>query len=136
MLLPLPLARTRALSLEYHLALATTAAGHGNADSMICLLKAVYTAFYLRNDTAESADDLPFQHAEGALERCIARTERGETWTMLGRDKAAIERILVLHDEQLATLPTHRYLAALEKLNRFALDRLNSPIPPLPVTER
>ncbi|WP_241021565.1 hypothetical protein [Burkholderia sp. Ac-20353] len=136
MLLPLPLARTRALSLEHHLALATTAAGHGNADSMICLLKAVYTAFYLRNDTAERGDDLPFQHAEAALERCIARTERGETWIMLDRDKAAIEHILVLHDEQLVTVPTHRYLTALEKLNRFALDRLNSPIPPLPVADR
>ncbi|WP_244104831.1 hypothetical protein [Burkholderia sp. Bp9031] len=136
MLLPLPLARTRALSLEHHLALATTAAGHGNADSMICLLKADYTVFYLRNDMAERADDLPFQHAEAALERCIARTERGETWIRLDQDKAAIERFLVLHDEQLATVPTHRYLTAIEKLNRFALDRLNSPISPLPVTER
>ncbi|KVC15869.1 hypothetical protein WI69_20190 [Burkholderia diffusa] len=135
MLLPLPLARTRALSLEHHLALATTAAGHGNADSMICLLKAVYTTFYLRDQTPSGVDNRSFQLAEAALERCIACAERGETWSMLDTDKAAIGRILVLHDEQLATEPTHRYLTALDKLNRFALDGLKSPIPPSPETE-
>ncbi|KVK98257.1 hypothetical protein [Burkholderia cepacia] len=131
MLLPLPLARTRALSLEHHLALATIAKGHANVDLMVCLLKAVYTAFYLRKETPASADDVEFQRAEAALERCIARAERGETWVMLDRDKAVIERILVLHDEQLASIPTHRYLTALDKLNRFAVEGLQSPIPPL-----
>ncbi|WP_244137101.1 hypothetical protein [Burkholderia pyrrocinia] len=51
---------------------------------------------------------------------------------MLDRDKTAIERILVRHDEQLATVPTHRYLTALDKVNRFAVEGLQSPIPPLP----
>ncbi|MFA8356947.1 hypothetical protein ACEPT7_03500 [Burkholderia ubonensis] len=131
MLLPLPLARTRALSLEHHLALATIAKGHANVDLMVCLLKAVYTAFYLRNETPATADDAEFQRAEAALARCIARAERGETWVMLDRDKAVIERILVLHDEQLASIPTHRYLTALDKLNRFVAEGLQSPIPPL-----
>lgn len=130
MLLPLPLARTRALSLEHHLALATVAKGHANVDLMVCLLKAVYTAFYLRNETPATADNAEFQRAEAALARCIARAERGETWGMLDRDKAVIERILVLHDEQLASIPTHRYLTALDKLNRFAVEGLQSPIPP------
>ncbi|WP_306453769.1 MULTISPECIES: hypothetical protein [unclassified Burkholderia] len=131
MLLPLPLARTRALSLEHHLALATIAKGHTNVDLMVCLLKAVYTAFYLRNETPATADDAEFQRAEAALARCIARAEHGETWVMLDRDKAVIERILLLHDEQLASIPTHRYLTALDKLNRFAVEGLQSPIPPL-----
>ncbi|CAJ3199813.1 Uncharacterised protein [Burkholderia pseudomallei] len=102
---------------------------------MICLLKAVYTTFYLRDQTPSGVDNRSFQLAEAALERCIACAERGETWSMLDTDKAAIGRILVLHDEQLATEPTHRYLTALDKLNRFALDGLKSPIPPSPETE-
>lgn len=132
MLLPLPHARTRALSLEHHLALATIARGHANVDLMVCLLKAVYTAFYLRGESPVGADDPEFQRAEAALSQCIARAERGETWAMLDRDKAAVERILVLHDEQLAAVPTHRYLTALDKLSRFAVEGMQSPIPPLP----
>ncbi len=132
MLLPLPLARTRALSLGHHLALATIARGHANVDLMVCLLKAVYTAFYLRDESPLGADAPEFQRAEAALSRCIARAERGETWAMLDRDKTAIERILVLHDEQLGAVPTHRYLTALDKLSRFAVEGMQSPIPPLP----
>lgn len=131
MLLPLPHARTRALSLEHHLALATIASGHANVDLMVCLLKAVYTAFYLRDEGLANADDSEFQRAEAALERCIARAERGETWAMLDRDKAAVEHILVLHDEQLAAVPTHRYLTALDRLSRFAMEGMQSPIPPV-----
>lgn len=133
MLLPLPYARVRALSLEHHLALATIARGHANVDLMVCLLKAVYTAFYLRDEAPACANDSEFQRAEAALERCIARAEHGETWVMLDRDKAAVERILILHDEQLAAVPTHCYLTALDKLNRFAVEGLQSPIPPLAV---
>lgn len=132
MLLPLPHARTRALSLEHHLALATIARGHANVDLMVCLLKAVYTAFYLRDESPADADDPEFQRAEAALSRCIARAERGETWAMLDRDKADVERILVLHDEQLVAVPTHRYLTALDKLSRFAVEGMQSPISPLP----
>ncbi|RQY93808.1 hypothetical protein DF016_10720 [Burkholderia stagnalis] len=131
MLLPLPAAKTRALSLEHHLALAAIARGHGNLDLMVCLLKAVYTAFYLRDETAAGADDGSFRHAEAALSRCIGRAERGDTWVMLDRDKTAIERILVLHDEQLECVPTHRYLRAVDLLHRFAQGEVASPIPRL-----
>ncbi|WP_175817959.1 hypothetical protein [Burkholderia diffusa] len=136
MLLPMPVARTRALSLEHHLALVTIAQGRGNIDLVVCLLKAVYMAFYLHGGTPADADNRAIQRAEAALERCTGSAERGETWTMFDADKAAIERVLLLHDEQLATTPTHRYLDALDKLNRFALEGLKSPIPPVPQAER
>ncbi|WP_053293371.1 hypothetical protein [Burkholderia pseudomallei] len=136
LLLPMPLARTRALSLEHHLALAATAQGHGNVDLMVCLLKAVYMAFYLHSESPAETDVRAIRRAEAALERCMARAERGETWGMLDVDKSTIERVLLLHDEQLATTPTHRYLEALDKLNRFALEGLKSPIPTEPQSER
>ncbi|WP_321896989.1 hypothetical protein [Burkholderia cepacia] len=131
MLLPLPLTRIQAISLEHHLALAAIARGHGNVDLMVCLLKAVYTAWYLRAELPDDADSLPFQSAEAALERCIARAERGEAWDLLDTDKTAIEAVLVLHDRQLAIVPAHRFLTALDMLNRFAVQGLKSPIPPL-----
>jgi hypothetical protein len=127
MLLPLPSVRTQALSLEHHLALATVATGYSNADMVARLLKAFYMAFYLR-DEALLSDDRVFHHAQAALERCIGRTGQGEIGAMPDEDKAAIGRILLLHDAQLATTPSHRYLAALEKLNRLALMGLKSPI--------
>ncbi|WP_080970830.1 hypothetical protein [Burkholderia cepacia] len=131
LLLPLPLSQTRALSLEHHLALATIGRGYGNVDLLLCLLKAVYVAFYLRDETPEGESDRPFQLAEAALERCIARAEQGEKWIMLDKDKVVIERVLLLHDEQLAATPAHRYIDALNKLHRFAIEGLTSPIPAL-----
>lgn len=131
MLLPLPLARTQSISLEHHLALEAIVGGHGNVDLLVCLLKAVYTAWYLRAEMPAGTDHRPFQHAEAALERCIARAERGEAWEMSGADKSAIEKILIRYDEQLVSVPAHRFLKALDMLNRFAVEGLKSPIPPL-----
>lgn len=128
MLLPLPVSRFRALSLEYHLALATIAKGHANLDLLLCLLKAIYMAYYLRNETPRHSDVLPFKQAEAAIGRCILRAENGKTYVILDREKAAIERILTLHDEQLATVPTHRYLMAVEWLHHFATKDTKSPI--------
>ncbi|WP_332452374.1 hypothetical protein [Burkholderia ubonensis] len=51
---------------------------------------------------------------------------------MLDAEKTAIERVLLLHDEQLATTPTHRYLDALDKLHRFAREGRASPISAIP----
>ncbi|KML57078.1 hypothetical protein VL15_15310 [Burkholderia cepacia] len=135
LLLPMSPTRVRALSLEHHLALATVACGRGNVDLMVCLLKAVYMTFYLRGETSVDVDMRAVQRAEAALERCTDRAERGETWIMLDTAKSAIERVLLLHDAQLATTPTHRYLDALDKLNRFACEGLASPIPAIPPVE-
>ncbi|HDR9757815.1 TPA: hypothetical protein QDC44_001937 [Burkholderia cepacia ATCC 25416] len=136
MLLPLPLAKTRALSLEHHVALATIAQGHGNVDLMACLLKAVYTAFYLREETLAGSDDGAFRSAEAVLAQCVSQAERGEAWGVSGQDKSTLERILLLHDEQLASVPRHRYFAAIEKLHHFALGGQLSPISPMPEPER
>ncbi|KVM16629.1 hypothetical protein WL05_28310 [Burkholderia ubonensis] len=52
MLLPLPVSKVRALSLENHLALAAMRSGSGNVDQMSCLLKVVYLAWFLLDDPA------------------------------------------------------------------------------------
>lgn len=47
-LLPLVAAKVRAISLENHLALATLRSGKGGSQQMLCLLKIVYLAYFLR----------------------------------------------------------------------------------------
>lgn len=47
MLLPLPLAKVRAMSLEHHLTLAALYNGRGNIDQINVLLKVVYLAYFM-----------------------------------------------------------------------------------------
>ncbi|WP_343669478.1 hypothetical protein [Paraburkholderia heleia] len=128
MLLPLPPARVRALSLENHLALATVRAGHGNLDQMCCLLCVVYLAFYLRGEMVDGDNVEPYRRAEAALESSITRMERQEPCLMRDQELAVVERLLVLHDRQLAGMPKHRYVLAWEQLQRFIASQQRSPI--------
>ncbi|EDT37599.1 hypothetical protein [Burkholderia ambifaria] len=131
MLLPLPAEKVRSLSLEHHLALAAIRSGHGDSDQISCLLKAVYLAFFMRDAGVSEAQIAQFRRAEQVLERCIERVERGERWWLLDTERGVLERVLVLHDEQLAAVPTHRYLAAWTQLRRFIVGAMRSPIPRL-----
>jgi hypothetical protein len=129
MLLPMSTERVRALSLEYHLALATVCAGRGDAEKVIHLFRTVYLAFLLRDDITSAADIKLYRNAEAALDACFERGERGGGWLLLDREKGAVERVLVMHDNQLAAVRKHRYLAAWERLQRFVVDAGHSPIP-------
>ncbi|MBS2132098.1 hypothetical protein KEX41_28335 (plasmid) [Burkholderia thailandensis] len=130
MLLPLPVAKSRALSLENHLALVAMRTGNGNVDQMSCLLKVVYLAWFMLDEPV--ADEPPlFHQAEAALERSTTRAEHREGWTLPDDDCQAIEQILVLHDRQLASLPSHRYMSAWARLTRFIASPNRSPLPEL-----
>ncbi|WP_082742172.1 hypothetical protein [Burkholderia sp. MSMB1078WGS] len=129
MLLPLSCAKVRALSLENHLALATARAGHGDFDQLCCLIRIVYLAYFMRGATASGADLELYRHAEAALNACIKRIEHDEPCLLLEREQVAVERVLVLHDEQLAAVPKFRYLEAWEQLQRFVASAKHSPIP-------
>lgn len=128
-LLPLSTEKIRALSLENHLALSVVRAGAGDFEQMSCLLRAVYLAYFMRNETTAGMDPDVYRHAEAVMDRCIARVERGETWTLESDEVASLERVLVLHDEQLAAVPLHRYQSAWERLQRFITSGQRSPIP-------
>ena len=130
-LLPLPTAKVRALSLENHMALAAVRAGHGGEEQISCLLRVVYLAFYMRSETGTGAELSVYRQAEAALDACIARAEQGAAWLLLDREQSTIEKILVVHDEQLAAVPMHRYCAAWERLQRFMTGQIRSPIPTL-----
>jgi len=128
MLLPLPVSKVRALSLENHLALVAMRTGSGNVDQMSCLLKVVYLSFFLVDDPAAEHIQV-LRDAEAALERSAARAERKEGWTLPENDCAAIEQVLVLHDHQLASLASHRYTSAWTRLTQFVASPKLSPLP-------
>ncbi|WP_258170729.1 hypothetical protein [Burkholderia cepacia] len=128
MLLPLPTEKVRALSLENHLALATVRGGHGDLDQVSCLVRVVYLAFYLRETTSAGANFDLYQRAEAALNACVTRAEQGERCLLLDHELATVERILVVHDEQLAAVPWHRYLDAWKQLQHYIVAGKRSPI--------
>ncbi|WP_232490703.1 hypothetical protein [Burkholderia ubonensis] len=128
MLLPLPVSKVRALSLENHLALAAMRTGSGNVDQMSCLLKVVYLAWFLLDDPATEHAQV-FRDAEAALERSSTRAQRREGWILPEDDCTAIEQILVLHDDQLAPLASHRYTSAWTSLTQFVASPKQSPLP-------
>jgi hypothetical protein len=129
MLLPLSNEKVRALSLENHMSLAVVRSGHGDFDQICCLLRAVYLAFYLRDvTTCETGIDL-YRQAEVALDACVARAEQGKEWSLPVEEVSVIARVLVVHDEQLIAVPSHRYLEAWDCLHRFVTGMVTSPIP-------
>ncbi|MBH9658976.1 hypothetical protein JAO05_28160 [Burkholderia pseudomallei] len=77
MLLPLPAEKVRALSLENYLALVTVAAGRGDSEQHVKLLRIVYLAFFLQYETTAGANVDLYRQAEAALDSCIERAERG-----------------------------------------------------------
>ncbi|KWN14708.1 hypothetical protein WT83_16600 [Burkholderia territorii] len=133
-LLPLPTEKVRALSLGHHMALATVRSDHGSDDQVLSLLRVIYLAFYLRYETVAGIDTNLYRQAEMALDACIVRAERGEKWLLLDREAAVIERVLVVHDAQLAAVPVYRYVLAWERLERLIVDTKQSRSP-IPVNE-
>ncbi|KWZ58676.1 hypothetical protein WK57_16280 [Burkholderia ubonensis] len=128
LLMPLPTEKVQALSLENHLALATVRGGRGDLDQLSCLIRVVYLACYLRDATSASAEVEPYRRAEAALNACITRVELAERCLLLDHELATVERILVIHDEQLAAIPWHRYLSAWERLQHYIVAGKRSPI--------
>ncbi|WP_072443934.1 MULTISPECIES: hypothetical protein [Burkholderia] len=123
-LLPLPTNQVRRLSLKYHLALAALCGGCGDVESIATLSSTLALAFHLRaHGEAE-----PYRCADTALTQCIARAERGGPWTLTDAERAALEALLLVHDEQLAAVPVHRYLEALEQVQRVSTPDFGLPV--------
>ncbi|MCA8095297.1 hypothetical protein LGM65_31240 [Burkholderia anthina] len=125
----MPLPKVHALSLENHLALATIRAGHGDFDQNCCLVRVVYFAYFMRNGTAAGKDVEPYHRAEAALDACVRRVGQDQPCLLLDHEQTMVERVLAVHDDRLAAVPKHHYLAAWDRLQRFVTSRACSPIP-------
>jgi len=127
-LLPLPAEQVRRLSLKHHLALAALCEGRGDVDAIVTLSNVLALAVCLTAD----GDVEPYRRADTALAQCIARAERGEPWTLTDPERTALEALALIHDEQLSAVPVHRYLDALEQVQRTDVRDVGLPIQPVP----
>ncbi|HEB3530053.1 TPA: hypothetical protein RZC51_001532 [Burkholderia cenocepacia] len=126
--LPLPAAKVRAISLENHLALEVVKAGAGGNDQMGCLLRVVYLAYHLSAGTATGEDVELYRQAEQALNACIGRAVQSRQWALQEDEQERVAQVLSLHDAQLATVLTHRYLRAWEQMRVFLKTGGDSPL--------
>lgn len=92
------------------------------------LQSALAVAFFLCEPPARGEALCLLQRADSALADWAARIEKSNTWTLDENERRAIEALLQLHDTQLATVPTHRYLAARERVQYHAAKGGPSPI--------
>jgi hypothetical protein len=129
MLLPLPVAKVRSMSLEHHLALAAMRTGNGNVDQMSCLLKAVYLAYFLREATRDHCGMQAFRASEAALECSAIRVQMGHKWMLPEEDQSELAGVLAVHDRQLLSVSAHQFSAARERLQRFLDSEARSPFP-------
>jgi hypothetical protein len=119
-LLPATLESVRSVSLRNHLALAALRAGDGNGHLLSDLIHVLYMAWYLREAGFGTADHALFHEAAEALERSAARATAADVWQVSPDDAASLERLLALHDQQLASTPVGVMLGAQRRLLRFA----------------
>ncbi|MBN3786127.1 hypothetical protein [Burkholderia sp. Ac-20353] len=125
-LLPLPADQVRRLSLKHHLALAVLRDGRGDLEAIGTLLNVLYLAYFLHG--ADDPDSACYRLAEAALDQCVARAERGASWTVTAGERAALEPLVLIHDGQLAAVPLHRYLDAWERVQCVTAPGGHSPI--------
>ncbi|WP_227792109.1 hypothetical protein [Burkholderia sp. BE17] len=102
----------RTLSLEGHVALSVLRSGQGDVVQIGRLAQIVYLSYFLRDVTAAGSDIEQFRVAEAIVEDCVTRALDGEQWVLKDEDFAAVERILLLYDAQLAAVPAYRFADA------------------------
>jgi hypothetical protein len=126
MLLPMSAALVRKVSLQNHMALVALRQGRGNIDLAGELLKIVFVAFYLTDPEHLPIYLEDFTQAETALRALIKEAASTGNWLLGETECGPIERILALHDRQLAATPTHRIEGAKQRLMR-ALEKDDFP---------
>ncbi|WP_325090303.1 hypothetical protein [Burkholderia contaminans] len=129
MLLPLPFAVVRSISLENHMSLAAMRSGHGTHDTMCALLRILYMLFYMLEGNGCDADLPRFLEVEAALDRSIHAAASGQDWQLDKESIPAIESMLLRFDEVVASVPAFRYQESWEKMAVFAKSASQSPLP-------
>ncbi|WP_176322296.1 hypothetical protein [Burkholderia vietnamiensis] len=100
------------LSLKHHLSLVALRQGKGTLETFVTLKNVLEVTHRL--EAHQDRDPHHSNRAELALAQCFSRVERGDPWMLSEEEAILMEPILLAHDDQLATLPTYRYLDVLE----------------------
>lgn len=97
-------------SLENHLSLAALRSGHAGVDVIARLVNAIGTArgLYATVHGRDAAAQLGFEQAWEALLGCATCTRTGTGRPPSEDDFAILERLVCLHDEQMAVTPVHQ----------------------------
>lgn len=129
MLLPMDVASAREQSLSYHLALATCRNGHGNNYLFNELMRTVYVAWFLQQAGYGDEPLELYKFAEYAVEAALTLAHESGEWLLADDALPVFEKLLALHDSQLAVAPLHKVVDAERQLARFLHGTASSPIP-------
>jgi hypothetical protein len=136
MLLPLPGPQARAMSLENHLSLVALHSDYCTIEHVSCLLRVLYLAFFIQEALQDRRYLDRFLKADEVIDRCVAKGENQQRMTTSVIDNSTLEKIITLHDEQLATISSYVFTSAQERLINFACSGADSPIKPLYISHR
>lgn len=100
------------LSLKHHLALVALRQRKGTLETFVTLKNVLEVTHRLK--AHQDGDQQSFNRAELALAQCFSRVEHGDPWMLNEEEAILMEPILLAHDDQLASLPSYRYLDVLE----------------------
>ncbi|WP_250479860.1 MULTISPECIES: hypothetical protein [unclassified Caballeronia] len=96
------------VSLHNHLALVTLRQGHGSLEQVSELLKTVYLTNYCDVANTPEVAIETYLCAELALIECVKCISSEQVVQLDQIQCGAIEKVLAVHDAQLACLPRHR----------------------------
>jgi hypothetical protein len=115
--------------LSYHLALAVCRDGHGNGHLFNELIRVAYITWFLQQAGYGKERVECYKMAEYAVEAALELADTLDEWTLAGDAIPVFERLLALHDAQLATAPLHKVIEAERQLRHFLAGTAPSPIP-------
>lgn len=128
MLLPLSAAVARKKSLEHHLALASLQGGSGTTDATAKVFQTIYLAYFIHEATVGRQDLDQFRVAEAAVVECAVAGKKTGAFEIPASGRAAVEHILLMHDQQLWSVPAHVVASAHARLAQFIAADKMSPI--------
>jgi hypothetical protein len=132
MLLPLPIAYVREISLQNHLALVGCTQDGGLINSMIKIVRLVYFSYFLWEAGYGEADEELFVESEEIVNAAVGMAERTGNWLFNELERNPIKRIITVHDKQLSAVTGWDFVCAMSKLE----DLLRSPGTVSPIQAR
>ncbi|WP_244118372.1 hypothetical protein [Burkholderia gladioli] len=118
-LLPLPAALVRQQQLRHHVAWSLLLDQCAEPAQLAILLHVVEITYLLASPADRDAiSNARFRQAEAALEACFGQLGEGGI-TLEATEREAIEQVLVMHDQQLISVPSYRYLEAQERVKQL-----------------
>ncbi|WP_454862610.1 hypothetical protein [Paraburkholderia fungorum] len=102
-------------------------AGHGGANAVASLLRAVYLAYVIDQLQGHVVPE-PYREAEAVLEACALRAKETGNWYLADAEAPVVGQILAGFDTRLANCPMHRYTDACTRLQHLVSVEKRSPI--------